>query len=116
MLSSEMREASEQVITIQFDQPHVVRAMIEFIYCGEVAVLREDLLPLLSLADQYDIEALALACSVKVLDCLNPDNIVSVVRALKGFAERPRLKESWQRLCEKLRADPELLSAAMMEL
>mmetsp|Transcript_5698 Transcript_5698/g.17253 ORF Transcript_5698/g.17253 Transcript_5698/m.17253 type:complete len:244 (-) Transcript_5698:82-813(-) len=116
MLASEMRESSEQRIMVGGAEPRVVELMLEFIYCGEARVSRDDLIAVLSLADQYDVEALALACSTRILEGLEASKIVAVVRALKGFSERPRLKLVWHRLCEKLRGDAQLFSAAMKEL
>ena len=58
-----MREATEREVLLLPDcAPGCLEAVLRFCYCGECRVPKQDMLPLLVLADRLDIPALVAVC------------------------------------------------------
>merc|ERR1711865_601642 len=113
MLKSGFRESTEQRIDIGESQPGAVQAMVKFIYTGELESKDEDMVPLLKLADRYDIQALALICVERALLKLDANNVVDVVRAARAFSGKEGFNDCWLKICNAVRDDQKLHTAAM---
>lgn len=113
-LDSNMREAADGSFEIKDAAPHSVQSMLAFMYTGKLEDEPiERIADLMVLADRYGIEALVLACTTPLLASLNPDNAITVTRALKGFKHKPQFEAIWKDLQKKIKDNDELLSAVM---
>eukprot|EP00747_Dinoflagellata_sp_TGD_P198539 gnl/TRDRNA2_/TRDRNA2_71605_c0_seq1.p1 gnl/TRDRNA2_/TRDRNA2_71605_c0~~gnl/TRDRNA2_/TRDRNA2_71605_c0_seq1.p1 ORF type:complete len:289 (-),score=21.06 gnl/TRDRNA2_/TRDRNA2_71605_c0_seq1:219-1085(-) len=112
MFASQMSEAIEQRVEISDASPKIVHAMVKFMYTGEIEPSKQSAIELLSIADKYQVETLALACYPIVLQSVNADNVVAVIRALKGFSQLPRFKDIWTHFQRHIREDDDLFEAA----
>lgn len=115
MLSSDMLEGQRQRIEIKEAEPQVVRALLMFLYLGELEC--SDFAPgLMRLADFYQVDALVGLCAEKALDSVTNENISDVARALRALQDRPEIPNMWGRLVDKVRDDTLLFSAVMQQL
>merc|ERR1712048_1261556 len=105
MLSSEMSEGKCGLIEINDSTPRVVELMLIFVYKGDIELQEAgDLLELLMLADKYQMVALAIPCLQHMLHQLNTENIATIVRIARNFADVQDFEETWLSICDKLRS------------
>mmetsp|Transcript_10720 Transcript_10720/g.32265 ORF Transcript_10720/g.32265 Transcript_10720/m.32265 type:complete len:286 (-) Transcript_10720:79-936(-) len=118
MFRSGMREAQQRRVDLGEVEPVTVMAMAHFMYTGKVAMQNEGLVPLLYLADRFDIQPLARACALRLTTDhkLTTHNVVEVVRAMRPFATKDIFGTAWQELCTRVHEDPELYSTVMRHL
>eukprot|EP00415_Alexandrium_ostenfeldii_P004843 UN4843 len=118
MGSPHPQEAAQRRVEVGEADPSTVMAMACFMYTGKVAVQNDGLIPLLSLADRYDVQPLALACATRLTsaDELTVDNVVGVVRAMRSFIAKDGFREVWKDLCAKVHKDPDMYGAVMEHL
>ena len=114
MLEADSKEGKSQCITIKNEKPHIVKAMVDFIYTGQLSVKDEDVAGLLAQADVYQMDALMRACAEQALKIINADNAVIIARSMRPLASMPEGKLYFHELLEKLKSDEELLGAVVM--
>ena len=67
-----MREATAREVVLHDCSPAALEAVLRFCYCGECRAPKQDVLPLLVLADRLDIPALVAVCEkVRGFDALD---------------------------------------------
>lgn len=115
MFDSDMREGVEQRIEISDATPVIVQNMLEFMYTGKTHIKRQDLIPILAIADKYEIEELCIICGKLAIEHMDTDMAVAVVRTLRLIAGRARLSLI-QQLKNKLKSNDDLLDAVIMGL
>jgi len=118
MFRSEMKEGVQRRVDVGEVEPGTVLALAHFMYTGKVAVQSEGLIPLLYLADRYDVQPLARACALRLTTAneLSVNNVVEVVRAMRPFATKDPFSTAWQELCTIVHGDPDLYSTVMRQL
>mmetsp|Transcript_91096 Transcript_91096/g.253647 ORF Transcript_91096/g.253647 Transcript_91096/m.253647 type:complete len:286 (+) Transcript_91096:72-929(+) len=99
MFESNMREGLENCINITDAEPHIVKLFLQFIYIGTIPIKHEDLVPLMVLADKYEMEDLCQMTATRVVEQIDENNVIDVVKQLRPFLERP----SFQPVVGKLR-------------
>eukprot|EP00440_Ansanella_granifera_P021328 gb/GFBE01023153.1/.p1 GENE.gb/GFBE01023153.1/~~gb/GFBE01023153.1/.p1 ORF type:complete len:266 (+),score=53.15 gb/GFBE01023153.1/:1-798(+) len=115
-LGSGMAEAREGRLEIQDADPAIVEAMLGFLYTGKLDQAEGacvDHAKLMSLAHRYAIDALIKECAIPILQNITPDNVVGTTRALRSCKDKPDFAQLYNQLQDKLREQPELLSALM---
>eukprot|EP00929_Paragymnodinium_shiwhaense_P055839 TRINITY_DN27952_c0_g1_i1.p1 TRINITY_DN27952_c0_g1~~TRINITY_DN27952_c0_g1_i1.p1 ORF type:complete len:297 (+),score=65.66 TRINITY_DN27952_c0_g1_i1:44-934(+) len=113
LANSQLAEAREQKMEIKDFEPAAVRAMVTFLYTGEVEDTSVDHVKLLALADCYGVESLVQAMAQHVLDKLCTDNVIPITRALRSFKDKPHVAMHWEQLQARLQQQPELLMTLM---
>lgn len=99
MFESDMHEGINHCIKIADHEPRIVKALVQFIYTGSVPVKREELVPLMMLADKYEVESLCLLCANMLIEQIDKDVITGVIKNIRPFADR----ESFKPIIVKLR-------------
>ena len=89
-----MREGIACKVELREISPQAVEAMLEWMYTGEAPGL-ELAGEVLGLAEQYQIEKLAVTCSEIVLEEMQQDNAIEALRAVWPHRERPHLAQAW---------------------
>ncbi|KAG8192315.1 hypothetical protein JTE90_002136 [Oedothorax gibbosus] len=80
MLTTDMKESITHCLEITDFDPHVVKAMLQYIYCGQVEEIIPDLgIQLYSIADKYNLQDLKNICVKFLLKNLNVSNICDVL-------------------------------------
>lgn len=118
MFRSEMREAQQRRVDVGEVDPVTVMAMAYFMYTGKITVPNEGLIPLLYLADRFDVQPLARACAMRLTTAyeLTANNVLEVVRAMRPFATKDPFKMAWLELCSRVHGDPDLYGIVMRHL
>lgn len=103
-----MREAKEQVVTIDFPDATEdgVELMLEYMYTKEV---RDggDYSLLLPLAHFYQMPELTALCTRKIVDRVTEQNVVHTLRMLNRYKDIPEVDESRKKLVRKIAGDRE---------
>lgn len=76
MFTNGMQESHTVQVTIHDASAEALRAMVRFMYCGRLELSGDDaeghlLLPLLVLADRYQVRALKEVCSRRLQELVN---------------------------------------------
>eukprot|EP00163_Fabomonas_tropica_P033828 TRINITY_DN912_c0_g1_i1.p1 TRINITY_DN912_c0_g1~~TRINITY_DN912_c0_g1_i1.p1 ORF type:complete len:1156 (-),score=216.85 TRINITY_DN912_c0_g1_i1:35-3502(-) len=80
MFQSGMKECQEKAIPITYASYEVYEAMLQWLYLDHATVIKPDLSPdLLVLADEYGLEDLRLRCERIIAQCLDNDNVISLL-------------------------------------
>jgi len=88
MLEASMQEGIECRVDLRGDAtPAAVEAMLHWMYTSEP--------PVLSLAEQYQMSKLSVACAEMMLDGMQPTNAPETLRAVWVYREQPHLGEVW---------------------
>lgn len=117
MFASDFQEKTSRIVDIFDAKPCVVEEMLSFIYTGELKEDFPDLVELAVLADRYALESLLLACAKPLYDKLSISTAPRVIRAFKIFKDQPEpLGSIWDRLQQRVAADPAICSAVMAEV
>mmetsp|Transcript_20212 Transcript_20212/g.36013 ORF Transcript_20212/g.36013 Transcript_20212/m.36013 type:complete len:287 (-) Transcript_20212:129-989(-) len=100
MFESDMREGLENHIKISDAEPHIMKAFIQFMYLGSAPIKSgEELAQLLVLADKYELDDLAILSATRLIDQMDRDTAIDVIKNLRPFVER----HSFQPVVQKLR-------------
>lgn len=100
MFESDMCEGSEKRIKISDAEPYIMKAFVQFIYLGSAPIKSgEELAQLLVLADKYELDDLAVLSATRLVDQMDRDTAVDVIKHLRPFVE----KQSFQPVFKKLR-------------
>eukprot|EP00930_Biecheleria_cincta_P072873 TRINITY_DN60214_c0_g1_i1.p1 TRINITY_DN60214_c0_g1~~TRINITY_DN60214_c0_g1_i1.p1 ORF type:complete len:291 (-),score=42.67 TRINITY_DN60214_c0_g1_i1:229-1101(-) len=116
MLKSEMQEGRLKQVVIHDAEPRVVEALLKFMYTGECILDADIVLPLLGLADCYQIDDLVKICAKSALERATVDRIVPITRSLRAVCGREELEWIIAALIDIVSDDRALLSKALREL
>ncbi|KAI4336702.1 hypothetical protein L6164_015194 [Bauhinia variegata] len=102
MFTNGMSESISSEVTIRDVPPEAFRAMLEFMYSGELsdAVSLDSgalLLELLLLADQFGVTLLHQECCQILLECLSEDSICPLLQVVSWIPSCRLIKETCQR-------------------
>lgn len=110
-LTGGFRETHEATLHVDDAQPEIVKALRQYLYTRELDA--DQALPLLPLAHRYQLQQLFKDCLALVSGNLNKDNIVDVLSCLNTFMDDESTSEAWEKVMERVRSNPELLSASL---
>merc|ERR1712217_615128 len=88
MVEAAMQEGIQKHIVISDAEPEIVRKMICFMYTGCCKCHGLDLVPLMGIADKYDVQELCTLCAARLVETIDEHNVVPAVRQLRLFAAR----------------------------
>eukprot|EP00118_Oscarella_pearsei_P027123 m.310794 g.310794 ORF g.310794 m.310794 type:complete len:448 (+) comp54975_c0_seq1:88-1431(+) len=89
MLFGQMKEAKMRRIPLPNITPRVFDLMRRYLYTGCVDLTADDLFPLMSAADQYDMLALKRDCGKKAHEYISVENVATALR------ESSMMREEW---------------------
>jgi kelch repeat/BTB domain-containing protein 8 len=116
MFSGGMMEANAQRVQLEDVEKEVVHEFLAFVYTGELNCQSENFPGLLKLADYYQLNCFTGEAAEKIVDAVDKDNIIPVLRLLKGMRERPHITSHWKALLGKVQACSELTAALVAEV
>ncbi len=87
ILSNNSKEAKTGVIEIEDSDPASLRQFVRFLYSEEISQTNniDNLAALLHLADKYDVDTLAKACSQKLQSKMDRDNVCHILRLARMY-------------------------------
>eukprot|EP00930_Biecheleria_cincta_P007850 TRINITY_DN109129_c0_g1_i1.p1 TRINITY_DN109129_c0_g1~~TRINITY_DN109129_c0_g1_i1.p1 ORF type:complete len:312 (-),score=57.51 TRINITY_DN109129_c0_g1_i1:160-1026(-) len=112
-VESTMREGREGRLEIKDVEASAVKAMLQYMYTGEVNCDANALASALLLADRYDVKGLFQAVQEQILEKLDASNIFSISKVLKPLKESLVVKPVWDALRERIKSDDSLMDAMM---
>ena len=89
MLFGKMKESRTRRVALPNISPRVFDLMRRYFYTGCVDMTTEDLFPLMSAADQYDLAPLKRECGKKAHEYINVENVATALR------ESAMMREDW---------------------
>ncbi|XP_022769367.1 BTB/POZ domain-containing protein At2g30600-like isoform X2 [Durio zibethinus] len=103
MFTNGMCESSSTEVCLQDVSPAALKAMLEFMYCGELRIEdTEDfgtlLLQLLLLSDKYGISLLHQECCKMLLECLSEDSVCPILQVVSSIPSCNLIKETCERI------------------
>merc|ERR1719277_988588 len=99
-----MLEAKAQRVEIEAADSDAVAALLEFVYTGSFGCSSEHVPAVVKLADFYQLDCLTGEACKEMLEMLDKNNVVAVVRALRDICERPQISTYWTQLGSKIKA------------
>jgi speckle-type POZ protein len=76
MLTSEMKEARESIVTVPDCNAEVLKALLSFIYSGNVKNIDETARELIYAAEKYQLKVLKEMCIESIVTSMTKDNVV----------------------------------------
>jgi hypothetical protein len=116
MLMTDMVEGLQKKVVLLDVEPKVAKAFLQFLYINEFPMEMDIVVPLLGLADFYQVDGLAELCAEAALELATADSLVSFARSLKPFREKKGLRKAWGALLDKVKSEPALLAEVMLAL
>ncbi|KAK8646349.1 hypothetical protein V6N13_120139 [Hibiscus sabdariffa] len=102
MFTNGMCESNSAEVCLRDVSPAALKAMLEFMYCGELRIEdNEDsgtlLLQLLLLSDKFGISFLHQECCKMLLECLSEDSVCPILQAVSSIPSCKLIKETCER-------------------
>merc|ERR1712129_402159 len=92
MFTSGMRESSEKVLTIDDAPAAAMKALVSFIYSGEVPVdftnNIDSCSDLLKVADRYEVTSLAMQCSASLAEMIEIKTVCKLVVVADSLSKK----------------------------
>lgn len=106
MFSSGMREAQDKEVHIEDVDPHFFKLMLKFMYTGSIKLNGNSCLPLLSISNRYEVNALKEQCEEYISRKIDTFNCCSFLSAAERFTCEDLysecmkfIKENFQSIC-----------------
>ncbi|TYI82027.1 hypothetical protein E1A91_D05G193900v1 [Gossypium mustelinum] len=102
MFTNGMRESNSPEVCLRDVSPAALKAMLEFMYCGDLRIEdNEDfgtlLLQLLLLSDKFGISLLHQECCKMLLECLSEDSVCPILQVVSSIPSCKLIKETCER-------------------
>ncbi|XP_017606272.1 BTB/POZ domain-containing protein At2g30600 [Gossypium arboreum] len=102
MFTNGMCESNSPEVCLRDVSPAALKAMLEFMYCGDLRIEdNEDfgtlLLQLLLLSDKFGISLLHQECCKMLLECLSEDSVCPILQAVSSIPSCKLIKETCER-------------------
>jgi hypothetical protein len=89
MLYGSMKEAHTKEIPLPTIEPRVFELLQRYMYTGCMDLKPDDVFPVMSAADQYDLPDLKRECGKMAHECINPENVATALH------ESSMMREHW---------------------
>jgi len=116
MFSGSMLEAKDQRVELNDVEKEVVIEFLAFVYTSEVSCNSQHFSAFVKLADYYQLNCFTGPVAEKMVDAVDKDNVISILRLMKGMRERPHIAQHWKTLLAKVQACSELTEAVVAEV
>merc|ERR1712007_349078 len=107
------KEARECVYEIKDCLPHVVESLLCYMYTGKLDVQEDGLEQLLSLAAEYQVEAVCSEVAEALVDTISISNVPERVRILTRLKDHEVVAPWFEKLVCTLQKDKALLKATL---
>jgi len=94
MFLSPMKERYQSEVEIKQFDGKAVRALIDFMYCGEININKGNVLNLLAVADFFQMEDVKLFCFQFLEHNLNTDNCLEIIKLSTQYNVSSSLKKA----------------------